>query len=99
MIRWPAAPSTSDSTVRAATTPSRPSLMSLSPRFMGRQIRPAHAIVNLDQYNQYMTMDRDWISAEEAMDRLGVRAQTLYAYVSGGGMEARPDPADPRRSR
>ena len=66
---------------------------------MGRQIRLAHDIVNLDQYNQYVTMDRDWISAEEAMDRLGVRPQTLYAYVSRGRIEARPDPADPRRSR
>src|SRR3989338_7341791 len=99
MIRWPAAPSMSDSTVRAATTPSRPSLMSLSPRFTGRQIRPVHVTVNLDQYNQYVTMDRDWISAEEAMDRLGVRSQTLYAYVSRGRIEARPDPVDPRRSR
>ena len=44
-------------------------------------------------------MDRDWISAEEAMDRLGVRPQTLYAYVSRGRIEARPDAADPRRSR
>ena len=44
-------------------------------------------------------MDRDWISAEEAMERLGVRPQTLYAYVSRGRVEARPDPADPRRSR
>ncbi len=44
-------------------------------------------------------MDRDWISAEEAISRLGVRPQTLYAYVSRGRIEARPDPADPRRSR
>lgn len=44
-------------------------------------------------------MDRDWISAEDALDRLGVRPQTLYAYVSRGRIEARPDPADPRRSR
>lgn len=44
-------------------------------------------------------MDRDWISAEEALDRLGVRPQTLYAYVSRGRIEARPDPTDPRRSR
>ncbi|MDP1630735.1 MAG: citrate/2-methylcitrate synthase [Caulobacter sp.] len=44
-------------------------------------------------------MDRDWISAEAAMDRLGVRAQTLYAYVSRGRVEARGDPEDPRRSR
>lgn len=39
-----------------------------------------------------------WISTEEATRRLGVRVQTLYAYVSRGRLEARPDPADPRRS-
>jgi citrate synthase len=41
----------------------------------------------------------EWLSAEEAMARLGVRAQTLYAYVSRGRVEAQPDPDDPRRSR
>lgn len=40
----------------------------------------------------------DWIPAEEARDRLGVRPQTLYAYVSRGRVSVRPDPADPRRS-
>src|SRR6185436_19201155 len=40
----------------------------------------------------------DWIAAEEARSRLGVRAQTLYAYVSRGRVQVRPDPADPRRS-
>jgi len=57
--------------------------------------------VNLDQYNQYMTAARptaDWIAAEEARDRLGVRAQTLYAYVSRGRVQVRADPGDPRRS-
>ena len=44
-------------------------------------------------------MDRGWLTAEEAMARLGVRAQTLYAYVSRGRIETAPDPADPRRSR
>ena len=39
-----------------------------------------------------------WISADEAMRRLGIRPQTLYAYVSRGRLEARPDPVDPRRS-
>lgn len=39
-----------------------------------------------------------WISAEDAIARLGVRKQTLYAYVSRGRLDARPDPADPRRS-
>jgi citrate synthase len=40
----------------------------------------------------------DWIAAEEARDRLGVRPQTLYAYVSRGRVQVRPDPGDPRRS-
>ncbi len=44
-------------------------------------------------------MDRGWLTAEEAMARLGVRAQTLYAYVSRGRIETEPDPGDPRRSR
>ena len=39
-----------------------------------------------------------WLSAAEAMSRLKIRPQTLYAYVSRGRVEARPDPADPRRS-
>ena len=40
----------------------------------------------------------DWIVAEEARTRLGVRAQTLYAYVSRGRVQVRPDPSDSRRS-
>jgi citrate synthase len=40
----------------------------------------------------------EWIGANEAMARLGVRAQTLYAYVSRGRIEARADAADPRKS-
>lgn len=40
----------------------------------------------------------DWIGAEEARVRLGVRPQTLYAYVSRGRLQVRPDPTDPRRS-
>jgi len=39
-----------------------------------------------------------WIGRAAALERLGVRAQTLYAYVSRGWIGARPDPADPRRS-
>lgn len=42
--------------------------------------------------------DGDWISAEAARDRLKVRPQTLYAYVSRGRVTVRPDPDDPRRS-
>lgn len=40
----------------------------------------------------------DWITAEDACARLGVRPQTLYAYVSRGRLSVRPDPTDPRRS-
>ena len=57
-------------------------------------------IVNLDQYNQYMnsTKTADWISAEAARERLQVRPQTLYAYVSRGRIQTMADPQDPRRS-
>src|SRR5277367_2688165 len=41
----------------------------------------------------------DWLSAEEALMRLRVRPQTLYAYVSRGRLRAEPDPIEPRRSR
>ena len=40
----------------------------------------------------------DWLTTDEALAQLGVRAQTLYAYVSRRRIEARPDPADPRKS-
>ena len=40
----------------------------------------------------------EWLSAGEAMERLGVRAQTLYAYVSRGRIEARVGAEDPRKS-
>ena len=40
----------------------------------------------------------DWIGAREAQARLGVRPQTLYAYVSRGRVQTRADPRDPRRS-
>ena len=53
-------------------------------------------IVNLDQLNQLMS---DWLTADEALLRLRVRPQTLYAYVSRGRVRAEPDPAEPRRSR
>jgi len=41
---------------------------------------------------------KDWLSATEAMDELGVRPQTLYAYVSRGRIEARAQDGDPRKS-
>jgi citrate synthase len=39
-----------------------------------------------------------WIPMEEACRLLGVRPQTVYAYVSRGKLEVAPDPADTRRS-
>ena len=42
--------------------------------------------------------DDEWISAEAACQRLGVRPQTLYAYVSRNPVQVRADPSDPRRS-
>ncbi len=45
-----------------------------------------------------MTVSPDWIAAEEARERLGVRPQTLYAYASRGRVQVRADPVDPRRS-
>jgi citrate synthase len=41
----------------------------------------------------------EWLTREEALERLKVRAQTLYAYVSRGRIGMRPDQADPRRSQ
>lgn len=43
------------------------------------------------------TGDR-WIPRAEVLTLLGVKTQTLYAYVSRGRITARPDPEDPRRS-
>ena len=40
----------------------------------------------------------EWLTTTEALSRLRVRPQTLYAYVSRGRLEARPDADDPRRS-
>jgi citrate synthase len=38
----------------------------------------------------------DWIDRSTALATLGVRAQTLYAYVSRGRIGSQPDPSDPR---
>ena len=45
-----------------------------------------------------MVTAEGWIGRGEALERLGVKTQTLYAYVSRGRITARPDPSDPRRS-
>jgi citrate synthase len=41
----------------------------------------------------------EWLTREQALERLKVRPQTLYAYVSRGRIGMRPDAADPRRSQ
>jgi len=40
----------------------------------------------------------NWISLTEAIRQLGVRPQTMYAYVSRGRVAVIPDPRDPRKS-
>ena len=40
----------------------------------------------------------EWLTASGVLDRLAIKPQTLYAYVSRGLIAARPDPADSRRS-
>lgn len=45
-----------------------------------------------------MDAQAGWIGRGEALARLGVKPQTLYAYVSRGRITAQPDPHDPRRS-
>ncbi|KPF77115.1 citrate synthase [Brevundimonas sp. AAP58] len=39
-----------------------------------------------------------WAPRSEVLSLLGVKTQTLYAYVSRGRIAARPDPENPRRS-
>ncbi|MBZ9759988.1 citrate synthase [Mesorhizobium sp. CA8] len=41
----------------------------------------------------------EWLTRDEALERLNVRPQTLYAYVSRGRIGMKPDDADPRRSQ
>ncbi len=43
-------------------------------------------------------MSRVWISRTEALKRLEVKPQTLYAYVSRQRIAAKSDPAHPRKS-
>lgn len=40
----------------------------------------------------------NWIDRKAALELLGVKAQTLYAYVSRGRVSTQPDPLDPHRS-
>ncbi len=59
-----------------------------------RDVGNGVASVNLDQYNQHMS----WIDRPTALTRLGVKPQTLYAYVSRGHIASRPHDSDPRSS-
>ncbi len=43
-------------------------------------------------------MSRVWISRAEALERLDVKPQTLYAYVSRSRIAAKSDPSHPRKS-
>lgn len=43
-------------------------------------------------------MSREWISRSEALKRLEVKPQTLYAYVSRQRIAAKSDPLHPRKS-
>jgi citrate synthase len=45
-----------------------------------------------------MQKGADWIDRAAATEMLGVRPQTLYAYVSRGLIKSKPDERDPRRS-
>ncbi len=47
-------------------------------------------LINLDQLNQYIAMDDDFIPAPEACELLGISPATLYAYVSRGLVQSRP---------
>lgn len=48
--------------------------------------------------NAVTPMTASWIPRTEVLARLGVKPQTLYAYVSRGRISARPDPDNPRCS-
>lgn len=41
---------------------------------------------------------KGWIDRDTALSKLGVKAQTLYAYASRGRVRMQPDPIDSRRS-
>ena len=52
--------------------------------------------VNLDQIDQCEAPM--WLTASEALSRLGSKPQSLYASVSRGRIRAKSDPADSRKS-
>ena len=54
----------------------------------------------IDRYSKSIMQSKmaPWITLEEAKAFLGVRSQTIYAYVSRRLIEANPDPENPRCS-
>jgi citrate synthase len=66
---------------------------------MPTTVAPLACVVNLDQYDQYMSKDTSTFSAEEAAAYLGVSRATLYAYVSRGLVASEPGDDPGRRAR
>ena len=92
MISRPLAPSTSDSTVSAAITSSRPGMAFLLRNRLS-MCGIARLSVNLDQCNQYVpVIVSAWISRDEVLRLIGLKPQTLYAYVSRRLIAAHPTP-------
>lgn len=56
----------------------------------GDRLAPIDLLINLDQFNQYVAMDDEFIPAGEACELLGISPSTLYAYVSRGLVQSRP---------
>src|SRR5262249_61939937 len=63
------------------------------------RVRPAESLVNVDQcqYDRAVE-DASWLTAAETTARLGIKPQTLYAYVSRG-LVRRERPPGSRTSR
>lgn len=68
------------------------------PALFARKLIPSILINIINMSPKTAARPPEWIAAEEARERLGVRPQTLYAYVSRGRVQVRADPHDPRRS-
>ncbi len=67
-----------------------------SSRCLRVEDRRCNIDVNLDVFDQCEC--GMWLTATEALARLGSKPQSLYASVSRGRIRAKPDPSDSRRS-
>lgn len=63
----------------------------------GRDLSPSDALINLENSDQPIVSDSEYIPAAQAISMLGISAATLYAYVSRGLVESRP--GEDHRSR